>query len=306
MKLFLVKIFVFFVIVLSIDAAVGGTLSHMVSQTKGGENGRNNYICDEVNADILIFGSSRAIHHYNPVILSDSLGMTCYNCGMDGNGIILNYGRYQMICQRYLPKVVIYDVMPGFDLLTGDDNHKYLGWLKAYYDRPGVANIFEEVDPTEKYKMMCRMYRYYTKFIQVVSDYIHPIQNGGVNGYRPNEGELDMMKIGKKKEMESFEYDSLKIAYLKKMVEMSPSTRFVFVLSPHWYGMDNSQLGPIREICQKYGFKLFDYSNNPKYNGNKSFFKDGSHLNSRGADEFTKDLASDIKQAMKNHLWREL
>lgn len=104
------KVLLFAVLILGIDVAVGGTLSHMVSQTKGGENGRNNYICDEVNADILIFGSSWAIHHYNPVILSDSLGMTCYNCGMDGNGIILNYGRYQMICQRYLPKVIITDV----------------------------------------------------------------------------------------------------------------------------------------------------------------------------------------------------
>lgn len=298
MRSFLIKVFLFATLIFCIDAAVGGTLSYMISHTKGGENGRNNYICDEVDADILIFGSSRAIHHYNPVILNDSLGMTCYNCGMDGNGIILNYGRYQMICQRYHPKVVIYDVMPGFDLLTGEDNHKYLGWLKAYYDRPGVSDIFDEVDSTEKYKMMCRMYRYNTKFIQAVSDYIHPIQDGGINGYRPNEGELDMMKIGKRKELGSFEYDSLKVAYFKKMVELSPDTRFIFVLSPHWYGMDTSQLQPVKDICKKYGYDLYDFSNNPKYNGNQSLFKDGSHLNSRGADEFTIDLANVIREAI--------
>lgn len=67
----------------------------------------DNFISDEVDANILIFGSSRAAHHYVPSILSDSLDMSCYNCGMDGNGIIYGYGKLKTITARYYPKIVI-------------------------------------------------------------------------------------------------------------------------------------------------------------------------------------------------------
>lgn len=153
MKRFFVKIIIFGVLVLAIDMAVGLIFPMLVSNAKGGDNKRNNYICNDTKEDILVFGSSRAIHHYNPEMISDSTGMTCYNCGQDGNGIILNHARLKIITERYAPKYIIYDVTPGFDLLAGDDNHKYLGMLRAYYDRNGIPGIFESVDQTEKYKM---------------------------------------------------------------------------------------------------------------------------------------------------------
>ena len=119
MKKFLIKTVLFFIIIAIIDVLSGKLFTCLVEHTKGGDNWRNNYICDGVNDDILIFGSSRALHHYNPVIISDSLNLSCYNCGQDGNGAILNEARYQLILQRHRPKVLIYDVIPGFDLLVG-------------------------------------------------------------------------------------------------------------------------------------------------------------------------------------------
>ena len=93
MKKYLIKIGLFFLLVAIVDVAVGKTFSYLLDHVKGGDNGRNNYICDSLRTDILVFGSSRAIHHYNPLILTDSLGLSCYNCGQDGNGSILNYAR---------------------------------------------------------------------------------------------------------------------------------------------------------------------------------------------------------------------
>ena len=132
-----------------IDCVIGTMFSTLLAKAKGGNNARNNYINDYTTQDILIFGSSRAIHHYHPTIISDSTDMTCYNCGQDGNGVILNYGRLLMIGKRYKPKMIIYDVQNTFDLTAGEDNHKYLAWLKAYYDHEGVDNIFDSVDSTK-------------------------------------------------------------------------------------------------------------------------------------------------------------
>lgn len=291
MKKFLFGTFLFFALVFVADVVAGKILAYMVDNAKGGDNGRNNFICNTVNADILVFGSSRAIHHYNPLIIEKSFGKSCYNCGQDGNGVILNYGRYQLICQRYTPQLVIYDVMSGYDLLAGDDNHKYLNWLKAYYDRKGISEVFESVDPTEKYKMQSGMYRYNSNFIQIVSDFIRPLQTEGINGFRPINIESDTMKFRKTEEKASnIVFDSLKIAYINKMIDESPNTKFIFVVSPIWYGLDSDQLRPIKEICIQRNLLFIDFSNNPKYVHNNYYFNDGSHMNARGADEFTRDL----------------
>ena len=119
MKRFVIKILVFLAIMFILDRGFGLAMKYLQDHAKGGYVGHHNYILHQANEDILIFGSSRAIHHYNPQIIEDSLGMSCYNCGQDGNGIVLFYGWWQMIKERYQPKMIVYDVNPSFDLLIG-------------------------------------------------------------------------------------------------------------------------------------------------------------------------------------------
>lgn len=296
MKKFLLRVIIFLACLFIVDMVAGMVFPWLVSKAKGGDNWRNNYICDKTNEDILIFGSSRAIHHYNPTIISDSLDMSCYNCGQDGNGIILNYGRYNMIRQRYMPKIVIYDIQPSYDLVIGDDNHQYLKWLKAYYDRIGVPEIFESVDKTEKYKMMSNLYRYNSSFLQIISDCIHPLQSSGQNGFRPLYGEMDRTKISKKRRREEMvRYDSLKLMYWRKFIDKNRGVKLVFVISPTWDGMNLFDYKPIQELCHDKGILFINFANNPKYMHNYAYFKDGGHLNSVGADEFTKDLMIVLK-----------
>lgn len=296
MQKFLLKSFLFFAIVAIIDILSGKLFAYLVEHSKGGDNWRNNYICDSVNDDILVFGSSRAFRHYNPVIFSDSLNMTCYNCGQDGNGAIFNEARYQLILQRYRPKVLIYDIFPEFDLLEGEDNHKYLKWLKAYYDRTGIPEVFESVDDTEKYKMLSQMYRYNTNCIQIISDYLHPLHSKGINGFRPLDEEFDTMKVRKDEiKPETPVYDSLKISYINKMIKKSIDTKIIFVVSPFWNGADTKPYQAIRDICREKNIPFIDFSNNPKYVHNNAYFRDGAHLNARGADEYTKDLIIELR-----------
>ncbi len=296
MKQFLIKILVFFCIILFIDILLGLAFDHMTKGAVGGNNGRINYICNETNEDILIFGSSRAAHHYNPKILMDSLGITTYNCGEDGNGIILNYGRLLMILERYRPKMIIYDISVSFDL-TQDDNHKYLGKLKPYYERENIKEIFFSVDKTEQWKMMSQLYRYNSLFLSILADRYHPINSVGFQGYRPIEGKMDTMKISKAIEKpELYRLDSLKINFLNEFIDKAEGIKLVCVVSPFWYGMDTMRLAPIQEICKHRNIPFIDFSNKSKYVGNNDFFRDGSHLNARGADEFTKDLIRELKK----------
>ena len=296
MKKFLIKVITFFVFVTAIDCIAGIVFSYLSDHAKGGMTRRDNYICNELNTDILLCGSSRCVHHYNPAIISDSLGLSCYNSGQDGNGVILLYGRLQMIKSHHEPKLIIYDITPGFDLLMGDDNHRYLTWLKPHYNREGIPEIFQSVDKTERIKMLSNMYRYNSHFIELAVDYFYPIINADDNGFVPIDKEMDKTKIRKGNDLveKNYEFDPLKLDYIEEFAE-EVGDRLVFVVSPIWYGMDSAQLKPLIELCANRNIKLIDFSNNPKYVHNDLFYKDGSHLNARGADEFTRDLIGELK-----------
>ena len=99
MKKFLINIAIFFVIVGVVDFSLGVLFHYMLAHA-GGRTGAEYYVCTNATDEILIMGSSRASHHYVPEVITNDLGMSCYNAGQDGNGIVLHYGRWKMISQR--------------------------------------------------------------------------------------------------------------------------------------------------------------------------------------------------------------
>lgn len=103
-------------------------------------------------ADVVILGSSRAHHHYVPSVFFDSLGITAHNGGVDGNGIVMAKGLYQMITERYHPSLLIYDVISGFDFFVNSEdgnNIRYLGNLRPYSRKPSLRNLMDRIDPME-------------------------------------------------------------------------------------------------------------------------------------------------------------
>lgn len=296
MKKFVLKTGIFIFLIIIADFSIGKAFAYLTANARGGFTYRDNYICDSLRTDILLSGSSRCVRHYDPKIISDTLGVSCYNSGQMGNGIILNYGRLLMIKERQQPKLVIYDLHPSFDMLKGEDNHRYLTWLKGHYDRAGIADIFCSVDETEKYKMLSQLYRYNSRILELLSDYLQPLSNTNADGFSPLKGKLDRMKIKKKVATQSsYTYDTLKLSYINKFIDEVGSDKILFVVSPSWYGMDSIQFQPVKSICQERGIAFYDFSNNPEFVHNDSLFKDGNHMNAAGAERFTRKLMGQIK-----------
>ena len=303
MKKFLVKVVCFLFCIAIFDCIFGVVMGSIIKKIDIGGAGRDNFICNKVKDDVLIFGSSRAELHYNAQMMTDSLGVSCYNCGEINSGIILAYGRLLMILERYTPKSIIYEVTPKFDYLDeNEDNHKFLKRLKFHYDRKGIDSIFYSIDPSEKYKMLSSSYQYNSSFFQYLIVFLSKVSSDtGIKGFRPFNEEMDTMKVKKGliyyDSRQGYQYDSLKIEYLHKFLNLTKEENInvIFVMSPVWYKQDTLVLEPIKNICEERNISLIDFSNNPKYVHNNKFFKDGTHLNARGADEFSRDLISALK-----------
>jgi hypothetical protein len=225
--------------------------------------------------------------------------MTCYNAGIDGNGIILNFGFLKMILQRYTPKLIIYDVT-NFDMYQ-DENTKYLANLRAYYDKPGISKIFNDVDATERWKMLSKMYRYNSDFLGLLGDNLHPMQSFE-KGYWPSNKVMDYVP-SMPSENKTRLVDDLKISYLHLMIGLAKSegVDLVFVASPTYFGKLLQQVNnPIREVCDEDDVPFIDYFYDDTLCSSKNYWADATHLNDEGAHFFSRKVINEIRNILNN------
>ena len=298
MKKIIANIILFFAIVFAIDFGFGKVCDYMNAHAKGGVTKQMYDLCMKDRHDILIMGSSRAHHHYVPQIIEDSLGMDCYNAGQDGNGVILMYGIYQMIVNRYLPKLIIYDVEQAFDLYEyrNDNNRtRYLAAQKPYIREPGIASIFKDVSREEYYKTLSGLCRYNSVSIPLLIDCIksRPMFD---KGYSALNGAIKE-EPKKKEAAEGLVIDSVKFEYIRKFIgDVTERNIPLLVVASPKYGTSNSDnLQPIKDLCVCYGVPFLDYQADDVFMRHKEWFKEPMHLNDKGAKVFSRTIVSSIK-----------
>lgn len=299
MKKFLVNIAMFFAVVGLVDYAAGKAFRFLQANKAGGLTGIEYHVCKEGDEQILVMGSSRASHHYVPNIISNRLGMSCFNAGQENNGVILQYGRWKMILERYAPELVIFDITPKFDMAM-NDNMAYMDRLKPFSDDKAVHAYISSFFPLERLKLLSCMYRYNFKFLEIVTDCFRKGDCLREGGYRPLGGHIRKEVIGKTPlaQKKSIECDAAKLHCLEKMLTeaMGVGTKAVLVVSPLWQGGEYAPeaFSPVRELVKKHGIPFFDFLDSPLCY-NPDYFNDSVHLNNAGAKAFTAELAAKLQ-----------
>lgn len=297
MKKFLINIAIFIAIVAVVDFSLGKLFHYLQANIAKGGTQSEYHICTDLSEDILVMGSSRAAHHYVSQLFADSLGMTCYNGGQDGNGIVMQYGRWKMISKRHLPKVIIYDIEPAFDLCV-DDNLRYIDRLKPFADDKGVYNYISALFPYERYKLLSRLYRYNYKFLEIVSDCVRP--SNKFYGYKPSDGQIkeELLNENRDETVEDIgPIDDKKIECLINLISEAQTNgiKIILVSSPYWKSHNDYDFSPIIKLSQAYNIPFINYSDS-EIRDNPNWFSDSMHLNDNGANVFTKDLISKLRK----------
>ncbi len=299
MKKFIILLFALFAILAGIDIATGLVFDKLTLSAKRGYTGRNEFIADKLHDPVLVFGSSRSVHHYDPQVLADSLGVPCYNCGQDGMGIITFYGRFKLLTARYTPRLIIYDVTTDFDLRR-NDNVTYLTWLKPYYNRPGIDSIFWHVEPTERVKMLSNMFIYNGKALQIITDNKPGDDNDdALKGFVPLDG---IMTYDKEEDATKtqVDFDPVKLYYISRLVKdcSAKGIRLVFAISPLYNSVKqpDAYLADFLTLARKQNVPVINHYYDTRFATNKNLFQDTYHMNRSGAEIYTSILAHEIKQ----------
>lgn len=293
MKRFIARLTFYFICVILLDIGIGVILNYIRINAKSGTTLKMEYMLNQMEDSVIFIGSSRCLHNYNPSIFYKELNLSSYNCGIEGTGIIMFYPIIKNILNRYHPKFVIYDVYDNFDILSVDDNNKYLSQLKPYYFE--LHDAFNIVDTTEKIKLLSSSYRYNSKLFTLIGDYIRS-SNIKDNGYKPLYG---IMKYEPKKSSKLYNLDKIKLQYLQSLVLecKKHNTQLIFCISPSYksYGKNNYKC--IYEIAKLNNIPILDYINDTIYT--KEYFYDSVHLNVDGTTKYSNEIADQLKEFLE-------
>lgn len=298
MKRFITYIIIFFCAVFVIDRAVGVVCDYLYSHAKGGDTKHTYDVFNKVTADIIILGSSRAVHHYVPTIIEDSIGLSCYNCAYDNQGIINMYGRYKMIAKRKKPKYVICEILPSLDIFKDVDDIKYLNSFKPFRDNPELAEIIKDYSPIEYFKTNSYIYRYNTSIFQIFKNYTEHGRIYEGKGFSPNKGKMNYTPEPHKEIIGKV--DSFKVKYIHKLIEATKkdSVHLIFTASPRYNADNDSSFALLKDICKQKDIPFITFYKDSCLNKRKELFKDRSHLNSDGAYIFTKEFIKPLRRIL--------
>src|SRR5207249_457135 len=87
-KKFFKRLIVLIILIVLLDRAVGSLMQYLFYQKATSNFSVSTHAIEGATEDILIYGSSRATHHYDPQIFKDTFGLSCFNCGKDGMDVL--------------------------------------------------------------------------------------------------------------------------------------------------------------------------------------------------------------------------
>lgn len=294
---FISKIALFLIIVFCVDRLTGKILELISARCPGDKDYYELKLADE---DIIILGSSRAYHNYNPVVLEDSLGVSVRNCGYEGMGIINMYAKFKSILERRKPKLIVYDLFYVFDYYKegNGDLSKYTSPLRRFSGDPAIRDVIVNIDSKDKVKTLSSLYCYNSKSIGIIINYITQNEGEYIKGFSPVDRVLEPDKAVKNGEVYN-RVDDNKVKYLETFIKevQVNGIPLVFVISPYYYEVDYSDYyNGLVDLCAKHNVRLLDYSHNPSITTDSRYFYDASHLNSTGANTYSKILVTELRQ----------
>ena len=291
MKKFILKIILFFFILIITDFLIGKGLNLAYHHAISGNTARYDYIYSKTKEDILVLGSSRALDNFVPDTIEKYMNMSCYNCGESASGIMLCYPRLNIIKERYTPKIIIYDLY--YEDLIQSSELRSLKTLKPYYNDKNVSEMYERIDPTLRLKMLSSLYKYNSEFIDYIADNIHHTnyfkKGQYVLGHTVSDRNVNVQS------MESIKVDSVKLYYFEKLIkENKDKMSIYFTVSPSYKNKDGKLFKPIITICHKYNMPVFNHYSDTTFSSHYEYFMDPYHLNMTGAAKFTQTIAKEI------------
>ena len=307
---FFLKLLILAGIVFLLDFSIGNLLRHFYFKQQSGLQYRTTYAFEKTSEDILIFGSSRATHHYIPPLFEKELGQSCYNAGKDGEAIFYHYSVLKSVLKRYTPKMIILD-FHNSDLQKDSRGYDRLSVLLPYYKtHPEVRPVAELKGPFEKWKLCSAIYPFNSSILTIAvgNTEFNKKRREDQKGYMPIY-KVWNLPIEADTEPEEKGIDSVKRNIFESFIKECAEKKIpLFIVKSPAYlkqmGID-PYVVEAEKIASHYNISFWDYSHDSMFiSNNGKYFADRSHMNNTGSQLFTevliKRILNEKNQAIEN------
>jgi hypothetical protein len=309
------KVIVFFALVGALVAGVHVAVNHGLRRIPTSKFGSlNRIVSGQVNAEIVVNGSSRAMFHYDPRVITAGTGRPAYNLGM----VALQINLQAAVLRTYLrhnarPALVIQN-LDSSSLLTGKRGEVYdLAAFTPYLGEPDLYRALRAIDPATWKMRYIPMHGYAVadmRFLWVVAarawagkfpaeDY----HQGFLPRYERWTEDFERYKAGVGRGL-GYVIEPQAIAALVDVMDTcrSQGIPLVLVYSPEYFEahpllLNRAEIfAKFRELCAERQVPLWDYSDSPLSRDRANFYG-SQHLNAEGAARFSADLARRLRES---------
>lgn len=296
------------ILLIPIDYLLSNKLKGLNDFAKGENLVWNDIYNSNVNDDIVIYGSSRAWVHIDPLLIESKLGRKAYNLGIDGHNFWLQNLRHQELLKyNQKPDYIIYSV-DVFTLAKRKDLYNYDQFLPYMLGNDNIHDFTSSYEGFSYFDYNFPLIRYEGKKNVIRQAFKTSILEDNVKlarvkGYRGIEKKWnkDFDKAKQKKVNFSVEIDLASVEKFELFLDECEknSIKVIFVYTPEYIeGQEfvsnrNEIVSLFEELAVKHKILFLNYSDN-SISKQKKYFYNALHLNKTGAELFTNKLIKDL------------
>ena len=273
--------------------------------------GVSNRIVDgEINADIVISGSSRALGHYDPRIIEELIGLKAFNIGLNGSQTDMQLARLKTYLRHNKKPLLLIHNLDLFSFQTTHGGVYDPGQYVPYLADPEVYAALARINPDVWRARFLPLYGYAAEDLRF--NWILGVM--GFFGWNPSEDQFLGFKPRYSAWTEDFERskamnpDGMRFEIeadgVKEMEDLlrlckEQGIKVLLVYSPEYLEMQKLTTNRAQvfarfdELSNRFGAPILDYSASP-ISARRENFYNSQHLNAGGARTFSMDLAKTL------------
>jgi hypothetical protein len=269
----------------------------------------NDIFDGNINADIAIYGSSRAWTTFDTKIFEDSLKINVYNFGMDGHQFWLQYFRHKEYLKYNKPPAKIILAIDVQSLQKREDLYNYeqfLPYMLWNKDIEFYTSSFKGFGNSDYYIPLIRYFGKFKAILDAVKNFL--FNNPEKFRYKGFQGQNLTWDINWREKAQlrnqyyTDEIDSETYLLFKNFIEecKAANIELILVWVPEYVGgweyiKDREKFVRLYDdLAQKYELPYLNYSTDT-LSHDTTLFYNATHLNSYGAEIFTNRLIKDLQ-----------
>lgn len=256
----------------------------------------NHYLTFADKSDLLIFGSSRANHHVDPIAITNN----GYNMGMDGSQIAYAAALIKSLPKEKKQTILLHIGASNF--IQKDYDGSDLKALHTKYNRN--KNIRWEIDRLSQGNILQKYYwslSYNGVVMATLKNYFYPsYSTDEYRGYDPltvtdQQREIFQKILKRETKVECPKNSEINPIYENQLKELQSfcsknNKTLIAFTAPIHQDLCKADNAMLASFMKKNNIRYYDFSDFFKDNNNLKYWKDNSHLSKEGAELFTNEI----------------